>query len=255
MALYVYGVMRADDAREGLDLEHDGDLPEVKVVVRDDLAALVGQVPGDAVRLQRDAVMAHSEVLRRAFKHGPVLPLRFGTVVSDEATLERDLLVPGRAQFTARLDGLEGKAEFQLKVSYREGPLLRSVLAEDPALRGSAERLRGLPAAASHFDRINLGERINLSIQARREFEAQALMARLELLAVASEVGALQQPTMVMNASFLVAREMIERFDATVEALAEQRKELMEFKLIGPLPAHSFADRDLPPVAPAGATR
>src|SRR5437588_3952318 len=146
MALYVYGLMRADDVREGLDLEQGGDLPEVEVVMRDDLAVLVGQVHGDTVRLQREALMAHSEVLRRAFKRGPVLPLRFGTVVPDEAALERGLLGPGRTQFATRLEGLEGKAEFQLKVSYREEPLLRSVLAEDPALLRSAERVRGIPA-------------------------------------------------------------------------------------------------------------
>jgi hypothetical protein len=255
MALYVYGLMRADDVREGLDLEQGENLPEVEVVVRDDLAVLVGQVQGEPVRLQREAVMAHSEVLRRAFEKGPVLPLRFGTVVPDESALERELLGPRRAQFAARLAGLEGKAEFQLKISYREEPLLRSVLAGDPALRRSAELVRGLPAAASHFDRINLGERINATVQARREAEAQALIGRLEPLAVAREVGAPQQPTMVLNASFLVASEMVEGFGAAVEDLAEQRRELMEFKLIGPLPAHSFADRDLPPAAATGAAR
>jgi hypothetical protein len=254
MALYLYGLMRAGDVRDGLDLERDAGQPEVEVVVRDDVAALVGRVHGEPVRLQREAVMAHSEVLQRAFKRGPVLPLRFGTVVPDEETLERELLGPQSTQFAARLEGLEGKAEFQLKVSYREEPLLRAVLADNPALRRSADHVRGMPAAASHFDRISLGEQINLAVQARREFESQALIDRLTPLAEASEIGALQQPTMVLNAAFLVAREKFKRFDATVEELAEQRRQLMEFKLIGPLPAHSFADRDLGPAA-AGATR
>jgi hypothetical protein len=33
--------------------------------------------------------------------------------------------------------------------------------------------------------------------------------------------------------------------------LAKQHAELMEFKLIGPMPAHSFAERDLPATATA----
>jgi hypothetical protein len=57
---------------------------------------------------------------------------------------------------------------------------------------------------------------------------------------------------MALNASFLVSDEMRDRFDQTVERLASERAQLTEFKLIGPLPAHSFADRQLgSPLAPA----
>jgi hypothetical protein len=123
--------------------------------------------------------------------------------------------------------------------------VLRSILAQDPALRRSAEAVRGLPAAASHFQRVGLGERIALAVQARRDADAAQVLSELEPLAVAVEVGALQQPEMALNASFLVAHEKREQFDAAIERLARERQELMEFRLIGPLPAHSFADRQL----------
>jgi Gas vesicle synthesis protein GvpL/GvpF len=249
MALYVYGLMRADDVRGGLNLEQGGRLQPVDAVVRDGLAVVVGQVHGEHVRLQREALLAHSDVLQKAFQHGPVLPLRFGTVVPDEEALERDLVAPRREEWVARLEALAGKGEFQLKVSYREQPLLRSILAGDAAMTRSAQLVRGTPAAASHFGRISLGERINGAIEARREGDARAVIAELQPLAAAVELGTPQQPVAVLNASFLLARDMFDRFDATVEQLAEQRRELMEFKLIGPMPAHSFADRDLPPAA------
>jgi hypothetical protein len=245
MALYVYGLMRADDVRDGLELESGRRLPMVDVVVADGLAAVVSEVEGEPVRLQREALMAHSEVLQQAFKSGPVLPLRFGTVVLDETELDRELIAPRRAEWTDRLAALAGKGEFQLKVSYREEALLRSILAGDPALSRSAQAVRGLPAAASHFERIGLGERINAAIEARRDADAQALVAALEPLAAATQIGAPQQPTVVLNASFLVASEDFQRFDATAEQLAGDRRELMEFRLIGPMPAHSFAERDL----------
>lgn len=249
MALYVYGVMRAGDVRDGLSLEQGGRLPPVELVMSDGLAAIVGEAQGDRIRLQREALLAHSDVLQAAFRHGPVLPMRFGTVVEDEEHLERDLLAPRGAQWTARLEVLAGKGEFQLKVSYREEALLSSVLGQDPALQRSAEIVRGMPTAASHFQRISLGERINAAVEDRRGSDAQALLMELAPLAVAVENGAPQQPTMVLNASFLVLAEIFERFDETVEDLARQRAELMEFKLIGPMPAHSFADRDFPAVA------
>lgn len=253
MALYVYGLMRADDVRDGLELESGARLPTVDVLVHDGIATVVSQVEGEPVRLQREALMAHSDVLQHAFAHGPVLPLRFGTVVHDQAQLDRELIAPRRAEWTDRLEALAGKGEFQLKVSYREEALLRSILAQDPALTRSAQAIRGLPAAASHFDRIGLGERINAEIEARRERDAQALTGTLERLAVAIEIGPPQQPMMTLNGSFLVSQGNFERFDAAVEQLAQDRRELMEFKLIGPMPAHSFADRDLPAPSSRGA--
>jgi Gas vesicle synthesis protein GvpL/GvpF len=243
MPLYVYGLMRADDVAPGTDFA--GDKHPIEVVVHKDLAALTSAVEGEPVRLRREAVTSHSDVLQRALERGPVLPLRFGTVVPDADALKRDLLAARREQMRARLDELAGKAEFRLKISYREEPMLRSILAQDPALRRSAESVRGLPAQASHFQRVGLGERIALAVQARRDGDAQQLLSELTPLAVAVEIGALQQPEMALNASFLVSDEMRDRFDQTVERLASERAELMEFKLIGPLPAHSFADGQL----------
>jgi hypothetical protein len=250
MPLYVYGLMRADDVRAGGDFAQDK--PPIEVVVHEDLAALTSAVEGEPVRLRREAVTSHSDVLQRALERGPVLPMRFGTVVPDADTLKRDLLAARREQMRARLDELAGKAEFRLKVTYKEEPMLRSILAQDPALKRSAEAIRGLPAEASHFQRVGLGERITLAVQARRDSDAQQLLSELASLAVAVEVGALQQPEMALNASFLVSDEMRDRFDQTVERLASERAQLTEFKLIGPLPAHSFADGQLgSPLAPA----
>jgi hypothetical protein len=252
MPLYLYGLMRADDLCSDDALAAAEGAPPVEFIVHEGVAALVSAVEGQPVRLRRAAVTAHSEVLQRAFERGPVLPLRFGTVVPDAEALRGEFLARRGEEMRYQLDQLAGKAEFRLKVNYREEPMLRSILAQDAALKRSAEQVRGLPAAASHFQRVGLGERIALAMQARREDDVQQLLSDLQPLAIALEVGALQQPAMVLNASFLVAQETRDQFDATVERLASERAELMEFKLIGPLPAHSFVDTQLAaPAAPA----
>lgn len=253
MALYVYGLMRADDLGPEAEFAHQE--PPIEVIVHADLAALVAVVEGEPVRLRREAVTAHSDVLQGAIDHGPVLPLRFGTVVPDADTLKRELLGARRDEMRARLDELADKAEFRLKVSYREETVLREVVASDPELKRSAELVRRLPAEASQFQRVGLGERISVAVQTLRDHDARQLMVELQPLAVAVEVGALQQPAMALNASFLVSVQKRDLFDETVERLASERAERMEFNLIGPLPAHSFADKPLgvPPAA-AGLT-
>ena len=243
MPLYVYGLMRASDLGSDADLTYDK--AAIDVVVHEGLAALTSAVEGEPVRLRREAVTSHSDVLQRALKRGPIVPLRFGTIVPDADTLKRDLLAARHEEMRARLEQLAGKAEFRLKVTYREDQMLRSILVENPALKRSAQAIQGLPAQASHFHRVGLGERITLAVQARRDADARDMLSELAPLAVAVEVGALQQPEMTLNVSFLVSDEMREPFDQTVERLASERAQLMEFKLIGPLPAHSFADGQL----------
>src|SRR5690348_15414264 len=118
MALVVYGVMRAGDCPAGLRVETRGKMHDVAAVECDGVCALVGVVPGGPMRVRRDAVLAHNEVLHAAMDRGPVLPLRFGMVVADENAVRDDVLLPSAGVLRARLDALEGMAEFQLKAVF-----------------------------------------------------------------------------------------------------------------------------------------
>lgn len=246
MPLYAYGLMRARDARQAAQdrTESTTGAPAVRAIEHQGLAALVSEVPEGPMRVRRENLTGHVEVLQQAFRHGPVLPLRFGMALADAQSLERDLLSRDTARLLARLDALDGRAEMQLKVSYLEEPLLRSILAGDPRLAEASERTRSLPAEATHFERIRLGEAIAAAVEARRAADSQRLLDTLSPLAVAAVVGDLQHERMALNASFLVEKEALKRFDSAVEDLSRTRANEMEFKLIGPLPAHSFADRD-----------
>lgn len=269
MALYAYGLMRADDARKataaakeggarheggagreggaqqegGARQEGGGGLPSVRSVEHEGLAALVSEIGEGTVQVRREMLTGHVDVLRAAFRHGPVLPLRFGTALPDEESVQRELLGRDTAAMIVRLQALEGKAEMQVKASYMEEPLLRSVLSENQELAQVSERIRGLPDDATHFERIRLGEGIAAAVEARRDADAQQLLDAFSPFAVAVVVGELQHERMALNAAFLVENGGLQRFDAAVEELSRARAQDMEFKLIGPLPAHSFADR------------
>ena len=90
-----------------------------------------------------------------------------------------------------------------------------------------------------------IGDNREVAVEEARRVDPENVFGAHAHVAAAVEVGALQQPEMALNASFLVSQERRERFDTTVERLASERAELMEFKLIGPLPAHSFVDGQL----------
>jgi len=242
MGLYLYGVMRAADCPRGLDPDEPGSRAAVRAVRHDALCALVTEAPDGALQVRKDNLLAHTDVLRRALEHGPVLPLRFGVVMPDEVTIADELLRPQATELMARLHAFEDKAEMQVKATYLEEPLLRSVLAADPAVSKLADRVRRVSAEAGHFDRIRLGEMIAGAVQARRGVASRELTDRLRPLAVAVSVGQPQHERMALNAAFLVERARLGEFDAAVEQLSQERSDEMQFRLIGPLAPHSFAD-------------
>lgn len=242
MALYVYGIMRARDAAEAVaELRADA-APEAGSIEHADVSALVATLPDGELRLRRENILAHADVLQAAFGHGPVLPLRLGTAMPDERAVVRELLAPRVEELASRLDSLEGKVEMQVKVRYCEEPLLRSVLERDPVLARAVQRNRELPAAATHFEQIRVGEAIAAAVQARQESDSEALVGALRPLALAVSLAPPHHERAVLNAAFLVASDQIDAFDAAVERLSGERADEMEFKLIGPLPPYSFAD-------------
>ncbi|MBV8430909.1 MAG: GvpL/GvpF family gas vesicle protein [Solirubrobacterales bacterium] len=242
MALYVYGIMRARDATSAVAEAAPG--RPLESVEHDGVSALVSETPGDELRLRRDNILAHSDVLQAAFEHGPVLPYRFGTAVADADTVVRDLLAQQRPQLAARLEALDGKAEMQVKATYAEEPLLRSILAQDPELVRMVRRTQSLPPAATHFERIRIGEAVTGAVQARSAADGQAVLSALIPFARAHVVSPPNHERSVINAAFLIERDDLARFDQALEALSQERSEEIEFKLIGPMPPYSFGDRD-----------
>lgn len=240
MALYVYGFMRLRDGTSAARGEYSG--PAVSTVPHGELCALVSEMPGEDISLRRESALAHTQTLQRAFGHGPVLPLRFGTVVTDAAALTSDVLAPREQELLGQLRALEGLAEMQLKATYLEEPLLRSILKSSPGLARTATRLRNLPAAASHFDRLALGEAITLAVQARRDDDTQRMIGALRDLPLAISLGEPTHERDVMSASFLVSDAKLEEFDSRVETLSQEYGDRMKFKLIGPMPVYSFLD-------------
>lgn len=239
MPVYVFALMKAPDARRAV-----AELPDVATVERDGLAALVMPISEPGVRLTAPLLRSHADTAQGAFQHGPVLVLRFGTALTDEHAVAAELLAPRVEDALKRLEALDGLAEMQVVASYREEPLLRSILAGDRSLAAAATRLRQLPEAATHFERIRVGEAIAAHVEARRAADGPALIGALQGHAVSVAVSEPQGEHTACQAAFLVERAELEAFDHRTEQLADEHAELLQFKLTGPLPAYSFADAD-----------
>ena len=239
---YVYGVLRAG-VEPAISEKGVGDKP-VELVTSGQLAALVSVAPPGEVPGTRRNLMAHSRVLQQAADATCVLPMRFGVVMPSEASVRHELLDLHEQQLVAQLDTFVGLAELEVKVLSAEEHLLRTVVAERPDIVARRDRLEGRPPEATYYERIELGELVAAAVSAKREELTRRVLARLEPLAAATEIGERLHDEMVANIALLVQRDRIPDVDKAVSSLEAELGPDLRIRYVGPLPPYSFATLD-----------
>jgi hypothetical protein len=234
----VYGIIEAS-ARKRPKAKGIHGKP-LRVVTSGGLGALVTPIGGSELEAGRDELLAHSRVLEKALESGPVLPMRFGVIMPDEAAVRDDLLDAHGPVLEAQLEALGDKVELNVKGFYDEDSVLREILAEDPTVAELRSVVSGHPADATHFERIRLGELIAGDLAAKREADERRIVDQLVAYATEMDAGKLAHEHMVMNSSFLVERSRVRDFDDALERIAAEQHPRIGFKLTGPLPPHHF---------------
>jgi gas vesicle protein GvpL/GvpF len=243
---WVYGVVPAGASLDELDRRRD-DLPEVWVVEAGDLGAVVGPLPEQGEKGTRDRALAHAQVLEAAAADAPVVPFRFGTIADGgDEVVASEVLERRHDELADLLDNLEGKVQLNLKVSYDEKAVLREILASEPEIMRLREAIRAKGDEASQDERVRLGELVSTGVDQRRARDSADIVELLEPAALATVVGAIEDEYMVLNAAFLVARDRQAEFESAVEAVADERRRRMRFRLLGPMPAYDFIDTGAP---------
>ncbi|MEU6645331.1 GvpL/GvpF family gas vesicle protein [Saccharomonospora sp. NPDC046836] len=245
-ACYVYGIVPADVESDS-GARGIGDPPRpISVVRHGDIAALVSQIDVDTPLGRPEDLAAHARILDATAVEAPVLPLRFGAVVSDERAVAEELLAQHQDDFVAALGALEGRAEYVLKGRYEEQAILREVLAENEDAVHLREAIRDKPADATRNERIALGELITNVIAAKREADIRMAVGALRELDV---TVAVREPTHERDAVHLACLTDVAKqpeLERAAGALAERWKGRVEVRLLGPLAPYDFVTTQQP---------
>lgn len=236
--VYVYAIVRAKQpAPAGACGVGSPPLP-LRVLTQGPLAAVVSDVP-PKLRARRRDLLAHQELLLRLTESGPVLPMRFGMVAPDEATVHEQLAA-AEGRHLAALERLAGRVEVNVK-ALAPPDALAGLVREDRNIQQLREAARRHPGYEAN---LRLGEAVVTALS-RRAAEA-GRRAVLELTPLAHAVAAGPEVSgCVLNTSFLVDRAAGDRFRAVAREFAALRRDHVELRVAGPLPCYSF-------VAPEG---
>ncbi|MFD9426139.1 MULTISPECIES: GvpL/GvpF family gas vesicle protein [unclassified Streptomyces] len=231
--MYVYGIV---------DSSHPlppgavgvGDPPApVRLLPAGDLAVVVSATH-PALRARRRDLMAHQNLLLALAEAGPVLPMRFGMVAPDEATVLADVAAR-RSEHAGVLERLDARIEMNVKITPVQDNLA-ALIREDPVVRRIREETRRHPGYEAN---VRLGEAVAAGLRRR----AAAAAARLPVEFAGIAEGMRPGPDVegcVLNASFLVPRREEGRFRHVAEQFAARHPDRLDLRLTGPLPCYSF---------------
>ncbi len=212
---------------------------EVHTVHYRGIAAIVSNTPMVVQDPTRDNVLAHQRVNETVMQQHTVIPMSFGTVFKTDDDI-MELLRSAYDAFKDVLSKMQDKFEFGLKVLWDREQIIREIEEEDEDIR----RLKGEISSqkgSTYFARMQYGRLIDAALQARSERYVAEIFEGLRDVSVASRSNKPIGDRMIMNAAFLVGRDLEASFDSRVKDIG-QRYDKLTFKYTGPWPPYNFVN-------------
>jgi hypothetical protein len=245
-AIYVYGIVPADVQVED-DANGIAGAP-VEVIREGDIAALVSPIKTDHAIGKPEDLQTHAEILDGTASVAPVLPLRFGAVMTDTKSVAQELLREHYDDFAEALKTLEGHAEYVIKGRYDEKRFLSDLLDENDQASALRDDIQAKSEDAGRNSRIALGEIIANAVEAKRQADTQTVVGLLDDIARQVNV---REPTHEWDAVHVALLAEVDRegdVHEVVDGLNKKGKGRIQLRLLGPLAPYDFV------VAPAPAS-
>jgi hypothetical protein len=214
----------------------------VRAVEYADLAAVVSDAPDVRYEISRENLATHQRVLEEALTRSEVLPVSFGTVAGSDREVKEKLLEREFDELHHQLEYVRGRLELGLRVFWNRERLFSEIVAEDDEIRALRDSTAEAAPAATYYDRIRLGQLTEAAVNLKRDQEAESLLEALQPLSVETRLNNNITDMMILNAAFLVDRDQIAAFDATVQAIGQAQVERLIFRYMGPLPPYNFVN-------------
>lgn len=238
--LYLYCVLKARMTEGPLGIGGVGEPPsEVFVFNEGRVAAAASACPSaESLDLVRDS-RAHHRVLERLLEDGSLLPASFGTVADEERRL-RLLLRRREAQFLQMLDDLEGKVEVGVKAFWEKAWVVAEVESRYGAMNDLKKKAGGDPSLG-----VEVGKAVAEIIERWKGAHMAGVKELLEREALGSRYNEPISVRMLLNASYLVRREDLPRFEGAILELDRRYGSKIRFHMVSPLPPYNFVKLEI----------
>jgi hypothetical protein len=237
---YVYGIVPGD-VQLNSGVHGVGDPPgEIRLVRSGDLAALVSEVDITRPLGTPEDLQAHQEILDATVAGAPVLPSRFGAVLTNEEAVAAELLDANHDEFAAALRQLEGRAEYIVRGRYAEQAILEEILSENSRAARLRDRIRGADPDATRELRIQLGEIVSNTVANKRQADTRLLVSAMKDHCAASVARTATSELDAVYVAFLIDAGQAGELGRVVRDLGDRWRGRVELHVRGPMAPYDF---------------
>lgn len=189
------------------------------------------------------------EAMKKSNKNQGLIPMNFGTIFKEEASLKRNL-DKNYEKIKQILDNIRGKQEYSLKVYHSDKKKLEQKVKEESKVIKEKEReIASLSEGMAFFMEEELKEIVNREMNNELNNIMDFLFETLKKHSVDSvrnkvrdkEFTGKNMP-MVLNAAYLITEEKIEEFKKEAESLKQEiQYKGFSLEYSGPWPVYNFS--------------
>lgn len=239
---YIYCIIQCDGKHE-FAFPGIGSTNRIYTINFENLGAVVSDSPVTRYDIGRQNTIAHERAIEHVMQQGyDVVPVRFGTVAQSADQVSAKLLKRRFALLHGLLNQVENRIEVGLKAFWNKEQIFREIVEQDAEIKAYRNALALQPADQTYAARIELGGMVEAALIAKRDEEAEQILAALRPLAEDTRINPHLGDMMILNAAFLVRRDRQAEFDAQAEALDRAQGSRINFKYVAPVPPFNFVN-------------
>jgi len=186
-----------------------------------------------------EELTSHQQMIEKMMEQFTVLPVKFGTILKNEEEV-RTVLEKGYSFLRDTLLKMEDKVELDLVCFWNEQKAAQMAYQESKRIQSLQEQL-AKKGNAAYEEKVALGKEIAKFLSEKREELSSQILKVLKKVASSSCRHTLVDVNMLLNQAFLVNKDSEERFNSALNGLDSKFADLVNFRLVGPLPPYSFA--------------
>ena len=236
---YIYCIV---EEREAKRFDFSGiDGSPVHLVNFRDIAAAVGDVKAEMCEPTRENMLIHTRVLEKLMGEYTVLPVRFGTVCWGEKRVSQ-MLEGNYADLKDELRRLADKIELGVRILWDKDAVVREIESTGQDLESLREVSLLVSQTEAQDMKLKIGELVVSVLASWERRYIKEIYEKLKEISVDSHIDEPIGIKMILNSSFLVAKEKEKEFDRRVSELGEKYGDKLKFKYIGPVPPYNFVN-------------
>ncbi len=246
---YLYAVT---DHPEDLDLGEQGILQDGKpaklaIERKGDFAiaySLVELTENEPMQANRKNLLSHQKALEILMEDATVVPFAFGTIAHGSVELD-DILAKQHDYFVEKLQALQGKVEFGLKLLWKDlNTIYEDISNSNLSVKSYKQKLLNAKRQPSHNEKIELGQLVEKALLQRKEELNEEAIEILEPACIDIVINKNISEAMFFNGAMLIDKKNEPQLDDKVNTLAEKLGENVTVKYVGPLAPYNFLNEN-----------